>query len=62
MELLDGVFESNGAMDVRVGNIYVLMSRKGQSGSVRSTPKRGFARWRSWDSGGENRKDLNILD
>jgi hypothetical protein len=40
MELLDGVFESNGAMDVRVGNIYVLMSRKGQSGSVRSTPKR----------------------
>jgi hypothetical protein len=40
MELLDGVFESNGAMDVRVGNIYVLMSRKCRSGSVRSPPKR----------------------
>jgi hypothetical protein len=39
MELLDGVFESNGATAALMDNIYVLMGRKDLSGSFGSPPK-----------------------
>ncbi|WP_187287848.1 hypothetical protein [Methanothrix harundinacea] len=39
MELLDGVFESNGATAALMDNIYVLMGRKDLSASFGPPPK-----------------------